>query len=670
MARADNFHFDRLRLNSSDQNDLPLASKNVPHKMDSAHPPENPAVRPRPPFIRGPADSQDTICGISTLPMDIPAPNEYATVIDNASNSSAYIDHYMRHRKPSISFDSEIKLDSGQRQSMAEPLEKPTKARERGRSLLQAFVDEKRFSRAHSESERSHYDPITGRHLPMYSQSPPREHPRVGEGRFPLLQTTVDDLARESETALPQAMSMTSDSTMSPNEQVLTPRDDESYLLSPSAASTGIPFTSQACSYEEPKSFRRTASQRWRDGDTSASPQDFFSRAGSLRKSVRDMAGRLSRHDTSSSTRSPKSAASSYLRAFSISSGMNGDGVDTGPIACDAEGQTIGEDYVLGKRIGYGGSSTIKEVTQLQDGKQRKLAVKIVRRQIENKTEAENEQAQAEFEHEVELWRFLNHRNILPLEAVYKLDEATFCFIPLNVGGTLFDLVRSNRQGVPNKAAKSYSYQLASALRYLHLDAHVVHRDVKLENCLIEPTSDGEPGLLRLCDFGMAEWLSSDISSGPPSPNFNSGDRPPQKQIGPADTSSSAFAGGSLPYAAPEILRIADSLDAGAPAERAIVSPAVDIWAYGVCVYSMVIGSRPFQNAFQPRVVMAILAGEWNRDVLMEKGGEDVHELVSGCLEMDESARWDIERVVRCPWLEELAREDDSSLQGANGWRL
>lgn len=667
MAQADH-----LRLNPELDNDSTLALEERSSDMDL--PPSIPSsVQPRPLFRR-PANSQATIRATATPPVDIPMPTESPTVREDPSSSSSYIEHYMRHRVPSVSFNNEIKLDSGHRQCITEPLEKPAKTRARGRSLLQAMAKDRRDSRAHSESDRSHYDPLTGQHLPKYSQSPPKEHARVGEGRFPLLQATVDEMARESETNLPGPMSPTSDSTKSTSEEaVVSPPDDDNYLLSPSTASPITPFSSQAFSYDEPKSFRRSASQRWRDGETTASPKDLFSRAGSLRnKSMRDMVGRASRRDTSGSTRSPISAASSYLRAFSMSSGTNnGDpDVDAGPIACDAEGQTIGDDYVLGKQIGYGGFSTIKEVTQFQDGKQRMLAVKIVHRQIENKSEAENEQAQAEFEHEVELWRFLNHRHVLPLEAVYKLDEATFCFIPLNIGGTLFDLVRSNRHGIPHHIAKSYSYQIASALRYLHLDARVVHRDLKLENCLIEYASEGEPGLLRLCDFGMAEWLSSDSMSGPPSLDFNDSDRPPQKHIGPADTSTSAFAGGSLEYAAPEILRIAEEINYALPAERTIVSPAVDMWAYGVCVYSIIVGSRPFQNSFRPRVTMAILAGDWDRDVLAQKGGGDVHEVVSGCLEMDDSLRWDISRVIDSSWLDDVASDEDGLEQGANGWRL
>ncbi|KEF53069.1 CAMK protein kinase [Exophiala aquamarina CBS 119918] len=618
-----------------------------------------PPARPRLSFESS-AVSQETICPTATPPISIPVPIENSTITESDETTSTAIDRYMRNRETSISFDDEIKLDSGLRQSIQEPLQKtPSREDRRGRPFL--IPTESKANRAHSESERSHYDQITGRHLPKYSTSPPREHPRIGEARFPLLQRTVDEMARESTTDLGQSPNIP------PPEEVVTPRYDDDYALSPTIAS---PSEGQAFSYDESRPFRRTASQRWRDGEFSASPQDFFSRAGSLRKSMHDIASRASRQNTSGSTRSPRSAASSYLRAFSVSSGTNGDGLDSISASVDGEGQTIGDDYVLGKRIGFGGFSTIKEVTQLQDGKHRKLAVKIVRRRLEGKSEVENEQAQAEFEHEVELWRFLNHPNILPLEAVYKLDEATFCFIPLNGGGTLFDLVRSNRKGVPLEIAKSYSYQLAMGLRYLHLDARVVHRDIKLENVLIEPSQDGQPGLLRICDFGMAEWISSDNSSGPPSPSVHDSDRPPQKHIGPADTSTSAFTGGSLEYAAPEILRIAECLDSCEPAERAIVSPAVDIWAYGVCVYSMVVGSRPFNDAFQPRVTMKILAGEWDRQKLADKGGDDVLELVSNCLAMEDSSRWDISRVLDSRWLEDLAVKEESPQPNTTVWRL
>jgi hypothetical protein len=602
------------------------------------------------------SEASDSTITLSTHAPEGPIEEAVEVVESTAPSSDPLIEQYLRDRKPSVSFNSEVKLDTGHRQSMLEPLDKPTKTRPRGRSLLQAISDERtKAARAHSESDSVQYDPVTGKHLPQFSASPPRDYLRIGMGGFPLLQSTVDELARESQTDLSEMPSMTSEATLSPTtDEVISPQDDRQSFMNSSAVLSPHQYAS---SYEPPK---RTASQRWRDGENS---MDFFSRAGSLRKNP-ESARRLSRRDTSGSTRSPHSAASSFLRAFS-SHNLE----DDRSSECDAEGQTIGDDYVLGKQIGFGGFSVIKEVTKMSmTGKQTKLAVKIVRKNISGKTEEENEQAQAEFEHEVELWRHLNHPRILPLEAVYKTDEATFCFIPLNLGGTLFDLVRVKRTGLGTELSKRYAYQLASALRYLHSDARVVHRDVKLENVLID-TSKGQPGEVRLCDFGMAEWISSDDGG-------LDGDRPPQKSIGPADTSSSAFAGGSLEYASPEILRMNQAIEDG-ESERPVVSSAVDVWAFGVCVYCMVVGSRPFANAFQPRIVMAILANDWSREVLLEKGGEDCLELVEGCLEIEVEKRLDIQDVLASRWLREVAEGEDGEERskenedvGSTGWRL
>ena len=563
-------------------------------------------------------------------------------------------EEFLSNRRPSINFSPEVTLDCGHRQSMGEPLQKPVKVRPRGRSLLQAMSEEK-SRRTHSEPDNTHYNTETGQPLPKYAaENRTGTHsPHVGEMRHPLLQTTIDEMARGSHLELTN--SLTSQSTLSPSsDEVRTPQEIKDFLLSP----TSVSPPQHATSYEDMTSWQRNR----RGIDRTYMSTEFPHRAGSLRSALRES----SRRSTSSSAKSPQSAASSWLRGFSVGGAPDGDGYRTEP---GSEGQTIGDDYVIGRQIGFGGFSTIHEVTQMTEaGAQRKLAAKVVRKAIENRSTEENEQFQAEFGHEVELWRMLHHRHVLPLETVVHTEEATYCFIPLNIGGTLFDLVRSNRSGVPAALVKRYSYQLASALHYLHRDARVAHRDVKLENCLLDTTID--PAEVRLCDFGMAEWISSDDSSngsGPPSPSINAADRPPQRNIGPAETSSLAFAGGSLEYAAPEILRAAKSKST----ERAPVNPAVDLWAYGVCVYTMVVGARPFYHSFQPRTTTAILAGNWDRDRLLEKGGQDVLDLVQGCLAMEAESRWDTNQVLQCAWLTEVADasadQDDSF---GSEWKL
>lgn len=300
----------------------------------------------------------------------------------------------------------------------------------------------------------------------------------------------------------------------------------------------------------------------------------------------------------------------------------------------DAEGQEIGA-YVLGKQIGFGGFSTVKEAITIENHREIKRAVKIVRKRAAD-ADSENDRVQAEFEHEVSLWRLLNHPRILKLTAVYDSPFATFAFMPLNAGGTLFDLIKLNRSGLPAHRAQRYSHQLASAIRYLHEDMRIVHADIKLENCLLDSTTDS----ILLCDFGLAQFITSSTS---PQQNTQV-TRPPT----PPECNNVT---GSLPYASPELLQAPDRY----------VAPCIDMWAFGAIVYALHVGALPFTHAFPPKLQNMILKGQWDVEVLrncaslqeVEKWRADsVVELVRGCLSRNVARRWDVGHVLGSPWFE------------------
>jgi hypothetical protein len=85
----------------------------------------------------------------------------------------------------------------------------------------------------------------------------------------------------------------------------------------------------------------------------------------------------------------------------------------------------------------------------------------------------------------------------------------------------------------------------------------------------------------------------------------------------------------------------------------------------------MVVGSRPFYYAFQPRTPTAILTGDWDREKLVQKGGQDALDLVQNCLEMDAQKRWDVDGVLRSVWLKDIvdASEDQEDKFGSE-WKL
>ena len=376
---------------------------------------------------------------------------------------------------------------------------------------------------------------------------------------------------------------------------------------------------------------------------------------------------RSSRRSTSANP--SVSPAHAFLSSWSVSAAAAASEPAAEPNP-DDEGQAIGlnNEYIIGRLVNRGGFGVVKEVHTINTGGDNIIrAVKIMRKNIPGKDELENEKAQQEMEHEVSIWRHLKHRHILNLHAVYDTDFATFCVMDLNIGGTLFDIVRKcrgsasdndGRKGLDPKLAKSYAYQLACALRYLHEDIRICHRDIKLENCLIDttvPNAGTEGGNLRLCDFGLADFLHSETIDDAGGPELI-GRRFQTK--GPATqnpTTSSVI--GTLEYASPKGLSV----------NRKLFETAGDVWAFGVVVYALCTGELPFRHAMPSKTVDLILQAEWDESALANAaaGGSEVKELVQGCLEKDIDLRLTIGEALRSTWFdgckEALGEEDGGS---------
>ncbi|KAK0878141.1 hypothetical protein LTR87_008069 [Friedmanniomyces endolithicus] len=359
------------------------------------------------------------------------------------------------------------------------------------------------------------------------------------------------------------------------------------------------------------------------------------------------------------SSRRSASATTSMSPAQAFLSSWNREGTTAEPAQekPDDEGKSFGMEtqYVIGKTVNHGGFGVIKEAHTITDSGQRLVfAVKVVRKAIIDAESADGDKLQQELEHEISVWRWLEHPHILRLHEVYKTDFATFCVMDLNIGGTLFDLVRQcrssaaqndGRKGLRPNLAMRYAYQLASALRYLHQDMRVCHRDIKLENCLIDmtrPNASTQGGNLRLCDFGLADFLHNDSTAGEVSPERTTS---PAAPSGSHHRPTSVI--GTLEYASPR----------GLVANRKLFETAGDIWAYGVIVYALCTGELPFRHAMPSKTVELILQAEWDDGALKlaAAGSDAVIELVEGCLERDIGGRMTVGEVVACVWFEGMA---------------
>ena len=77
-------------------------------------------------------------------------------------------------------------------------------------------------------------------------------------------------------------------------------------------------------------------------------------------------------------------------------------------------------------------------------------------------------------------------------------------------GGELFQYVqRSGR--LSEDAARFFFRQLITAVEFCH-NSGIYHRDLKLENALIDIATDQDIPFLKLCDFGFSKHAVQDSS--------------------------------------------------------------------------------------------------------------------------------------------------------------
>ena len=289
------------------------------------------------------------------------------------------------------------------------------------------------------------------------------------------------------------------------------------------------------------------------------------------------------------------------------------------PLNPDDEGQII-SGYTLGDIIGYGSTSIIRKASSISGDV---VAVKIIYR-ADLVRSGNAPQARKRLQHEASVWSSLSHEHILPLFSTVHTSRADYFVTLYCPAGSLFDILK--RDGTPallQDDVGTMFRQVVRGLRYLHETSLLVHRDMKLENVLVD-----EMGMCRIADFGMSRKLDSDNSDDedhPPGHDQSDMFRPgvlrtfslsTKRQPGNLHTnylsrhrnSTSTnqpiqrFQPGSLPYAAPELLlpQTSDTFPS---------HPRQDIWALGVMLYTLLSGRLPFADSFEPRLQIKILRG-------------------------------------------------------------
>ncbi|CAF4231927.1 unnamed protein product [Rotaria socialis] len=258
--------------------------------------------------------------------------------------------------------------------------------------------------------------------------------------------------------------------------------------------------------------------------------------------------------------------------------------------------ETLHSRFDFKQTLGKGTYGKVK--LALDKRKNEQVAIKTIK-----KSRIENPHDLARIRREIDFMTSLNHPYIIKIKEVYESREKIILVMEYASGGELYDYLNRMKR-IPESQARAIFRQIVSAVHFLHKN-QIVHRDLKLENILIDHNGD-----IKLADFGLSNSWS------------------PRRLL-------HTFCGSPL-YASPEIV-------SGIP----YYGPEVDCWSLGVLLYTLVYGSMPFQGGDYTRLVRNITSG----DFIQPREQSGALGLIRKCLTVIPSKRFTIDDIATHWWV-------------------
>ncbi len=202
--------------------------------------------------------------------------------------------------------------------------------------------------------------------------------------------------------------------------------------------------------------------------------------------------------------------------------------------------------YNFQEVLGQGGLGVVYRAAQDPIG--RIVAIKVILPEFAN-----DPSFIRRFESEAQVVARLEHPHIVPLYDFWRKAGRAYLVMRYLGGGSVRDLVNAEGKLSLEKVSR-ISTQTLSAMAFAHRNG-VVHRDIKPDNVFLD-----DDGNAYLSDFGIAKTVGTDASE------------------------ASGQIVGTPAYLAPEQIR----------GEEA--TPQSDIYAFGIMLYEMLSGARPFND--------------------------------------------------------------------------
>ena len=254
---------------------------------------------------------------------------------------------------------------------------------------------------------------------------------------------------------------------------------------------------------------------------------------------------------------------------------------------------------LVGKQIGQGAYASVRIAFDRKLG--HKVALKIY-----DKGKLLEPQRQRNVQNEIMIMRKLNHSSIVKLYAAFDTRRHVVLEMENVKGMSLHGFLKSKeKRRLDEPEAKRIFTQILKGIEHCHSN-DVAHRDIKLENLLMDETQN-----IKIIDFGFSTCMSAfkkiRIFCGTPS------------------------------YMSPEIVT-----------RKEYSGPPADIWALGVLLYAMLCGTFPFRGATDKELYHRISHGLFTFPSHLSPSSKS---LISRMLIINPDERPTVKDVLDDPWL-------------------
>ncbi|KIK94821.1 hypothetical protein PAXRUDRAFT_33317 [Paxillus rubicundulus Ve08.2h10] len=247
-------------------------------------------------------------------------------------------------------------------------------------------------------------------------------------------------------------------------------------------------------------------------------------------------------------------------------------------------------NYTLGKVIGEGAYGKVRM------GTHRLASTRVAIKQIPKAMSAS-------LTREIHHHRQLHHPHVTQMYEVIATESHIWIVTELCSGGELFDYLAEKGRLSEDETRMIFG-QLCLAVAYLH-DKGIVHRDLKLENVLLD-----ERCRVKLGDFGFTREYEKGVYM-------------------------ETFCG-TTGYAAPEVLQ-----------GKRYLGPEVDVWSMGVILFCLLTGTLPFDDDDEAIMKKMVVRGEYEDPEWLS---QDARDLIRNILQSEPSKRLTISQILASPW--------------------